>query len=290
MSKINKQILIILCFVFLFSVLTHSFTSINQDIGRHLKLGEIIWSEKYIPKTNLFSFTQPDFPFINHHWLSEVIFHSVYRVSCLDKDLSFCESGLKGIIIFKVILLLAVSWLLFKAVKDKNIISIFISFIFFVFILIERTEPRPEIFSYLFLAFYIFALLESKYRQKHNFLWFLPLIQLLWVNSHIYFIIGPAIFLLFLIDGFFSGRIGRKQILIFLLIAVVNLLNPNFLKGALYPLTVFNNYGYFVLFFLKKSISSRLNSKAALSAPVANVLFEMKSVFLITNSMPSSKS
>ena len=42
---------------------------------QNLKLGKIIWETKTIPNTNLFSYTNPNFPFINHHWLSENIFY-----------------------------------------------------------------------------------------------------------------------------------------------------------------------------------------------------------------------
>src|SRR3989338_9141741 len=75
---LKKNYLFVLIFVLLGSFLVHNFDTIGQDIGRHLKVGEIIWQTKEVPKTNLFSFTEPDFPFINHHWLSEVIFFGIF--------------------------------------------------------------------------------------------------------------------------------------------------------------------------------------------------------------------
>ena len=100
-----KIILIVLSFVLIFLFSIHTLTSINQDIGRHLKTGQIIWETKSVPKINLFSFTEPDQPFINHHWLSEVIFYvlSIWI-------------GLKGLIIFKAIVILLAFALIFASV------------------------------------------------------------------------------------------------------------------------------------------------------------------------------
>lgn len=91
--------------VFLFF---HDLTTVNEDIGRHIKLGEITWQTKSVPRTNLLSYTATDFPFINHHWLSEVLFYGFYRVG-----------GLTGVMIAKIIILLAAYLILFLIVKNR---------------------------------------------------------------------------------------------------------------------------------------------------------------------------
>jgi len=48
--------------------------SFTEDLGRHLLLGKIILAERAVPQTNLLTYTHPEFPFINHHWLSEKSF------------------------------------------------------------------------------------------------------------------------------------------------------------------------------------------------------------------------
>src|SRR3989344_2451426 len=101
LTQINK-VAYVLLFVLLTSFLVHNFDSIGQDIGRHLKVGEIIWQTKSVPITNSFSFTEPDFPFTNHHWLSEVIFYGVFNLS-----------GFTGLIWLKIFLVLATFLLLF---------------------------------------------------------------------------------------------------------------------------------------------------------------------------------
>src|SRR3989339_1432694 len=91
LSNKLKIVALVCLFIFIGSLMIHGFYTINQDIGRHIKTGEMIWQTKAVPKTNLFSFTVPDHPFINHHWFSEVIFYFLNLMI-----------GLKGLIVFKV--------------------------------------------------------------------------------------------------------------------------------------------------------------------------------------------
>ena len=65
--------------LFLGSLLLRQESAITQDLGRHLRLGEMIVagdSRKCALYSNCLTYTYPDYPFINHHWGSEVIFIS----------------------------------------------------------------------------------------------------------------------------------------------------------------------------------------------------------------------
>jgi len=244
------KIIVILLFVLAGILFVHNITSINSDIGRHIKIGEIIWQTKEVPKINLFSYTAPDFPFVNHHWLSEVVFYKTYSIG------NDWLSGLKAISILKIIVLLATYFILYLTVKKHNIFAISISFLVSIFVFSARTEPRPEMFSYLIFAAYLLSIYRSR-DNKRNWLWLLPILQLFWVNLHIYFIIGPIVYFLFFIDRLILKKVTRQHIYIGVLLVLANLVNPNFFEGAFYPLKVLNNYGYSVaenssLFFLAK--------------------------------------
>src|SRR3989344_3460625 len=230
-------------FVLLFSLLAvfliHNFDSIGQDIGRHLKIGEIIWQTKEVPKVNLFSFTEPDFPFTNHHWLSEVIFFNIFSLF-----------GFSGLILFKAFLVLAAFLLLFLAVKNlAKFWPILISFLLSVFIFISRTEARPEIFSFVILAFFLFAIFRAKYSNNYFYLWFLPILGLLWVNLHIYFFIGLFLLVAFIVDRLISQDYSRLKTttLILFLTLIASLANPNGIQGALLPFNILKEYGYSIV-------------------------------------------
>lgn len=238
--KFLKITTIILFLLTIALVSTHSLDSINQDIGRHLKTGQIIWQTREILKTNLFSFTEPNHPFINHHWLSEVIFY-----------LFSLSTGLKGLIVLKVILITAAFGIIFFFLLPiTKFWALLSSMILGLLVFIERTDVRPEIFSYLFLAIFLVLLLRAKYKNNYRWLWVLPIVQILWTNMHIYFVLGPGLLFLFLIDRLVHERDKEnlKRVGAILIISVlVTLLNPNFIKGALTPFTILKDYGYSIV-------------------------------------------
>src|SRR3989344_2058332 len=219
----SNLVLFVLLFLLLAVFLIHNFDSIGQDIGRHLKVGEIIWQTKEVPQNNLFSFTEPDFAFVNHHWLSEVIFFGI-----------FSFTGFTGLILVKTFFILLVFFLLFSVFSLRSDLEtekgrtlgvafwpLVISFLLSIFIFIQRTEVRPEVFSFAILSFFLWVLFKEKYKRPEagpekgrtlglkkgsTLMWFLPLAQLFWVNLHIYFFIGPFLILAFLLDRLAAPR------------------------------------------------------------------------------------
>jgi hypothetical protein len=222
---------------------THTLTSVYQDIGRHITLGRIIWQTKHIPTTNLFSYTNTDFPFIDHHWLAEVLMHW--------GDQLF---GLQRLILIKALMIAAAFGLALAAAwKHRLAVPAMVVGLVGAAILSERTDLRPEVLSFLFLGWFLFVL----YRKADTrLLWTLPLVQILWVNSHIYFFMGPFLWLAFLAGEIISASDKRLAIrkvftshfaLVTLAIALGTLLNPHGLSGALYPLKIWGNYGYSIV-------------------------------------------
>ncbi|MDO8583426.1 MAG: hypothetical protein Q7R51_02755 [bacterium] len=244
-----KKLIYTLIFSLLLIGFFHPVFAITQDLGRHLKTGEIILQTHNIPKTNLFSYTYPDFPFINHHWLPEVFYF-----------LSFQKIGLNGLLVLNTALIFVSFGLILFAIKKTSSLALLFCSLLYIPILFERTDVRPEFFSFLFLSLFIVIL--YKFREKYTRLIFLlPLIELLWVNTHIYFPIGIFLIGIFLIDAIIPVMLNlfqhpKKEIpkqvrndivilmLIFIASALITLINPNGLKGALYPFSVFQNYGY----------------------------------------------
>ncbi len=277
-----RKLFYILIFSLLFIGFFHPVYAITQDLGRHLKTGEIILSTYSVPKINLFSYTYPNFPFINHHWLSEVFYYVLFQ-----------KIGFNGLLILNTTLaLLSFGLIFFKASKKAGLIPLLFCSLFYIPILFERTDVRPEFFSFLFLSEFIFIL--YKFREKYTRLIFLlPLIELLWVNMHIYFPIGIVITLFFFFDYLFLRKFKiNKQTLILgsvlILTTLVTLLNPNGLKGALYPLSVFQNYGYSIeenqnIFFLWSLVHKQSILFFFIAAPIllASLLLNFKRVLLV---------
>ncbi len=203
----------------------------NPDIGTHLLLGEIIVHTGNIPHANLLSFTYPDHPFINTTWLSEVIFY-----------LTTNQFGYIGLIFLATAIMISAWVLQFVIVKKENSMAITIAALFYLIILALRTEIRPELFSYLFLSTAILLITNYKSKPTKLLYLFIPL-QLLWVNMHIYFIVGNALLFLLFIDALYHKKNRLHIGIVTALAAIITIINPNGIRGALYPLFVFNNYG-----------------------------------------------
>lgn len=256
--KPHRIFLIFPIFTFLFAGFFHPVSAITQDLGRHFLIGKIILETKQVPLINLFSYTYPDFPFINLHWLSEVIFYIINQLI-----------GYNGLLIFSTLTMLAAfSFVYFYRYKNADILALVIVSFLYIKILFERTDIRPEIFSFLFLSIFVVILYKNRERYT-RWIFLLPLIELLWVNMHIYFIVGIAVIGLFLIDsitkefkrGKDSPSLARSYPTSVLLVIILTfsvlatLINPSGIRGALYPFHVFENYGYTIeenqnIFFL----------------------------------------
>lgn len=216
----------------------------TADLGRHLKNGEIFFSELKIPQTNLYSFTYPDFPFLNHHWGGGVIFFAVYKIA-----------GFAGISILFILLTLAAFFLFFHiAWRFGRFEFACLAALMALPVIASRTEIRPEIFSYFFSGIFFWVLINfHNNRIGRRWLVILPILEIFWVNIHIYFFLGPFLIGLFLLENLIIYLIKKdktklqsiKLLAVFLFLSGgAALLNPGFLKGALYPLQIFNNYGY----------------------------------------------
>lgn len=250
MTKFLKQRglfeILILVFVigWLLIFLLQKINLITVDLGRHLKNGELIFQGNFeVLKSNFYSYTYPDFTFVNHHWLSGVIFFLILQIS-----------GFSGLHLFNIILTLATFLIVFNIAKKEACTELAVIGVLLVIPLIaQRREIRPEIFSYLFAAIFFYILWH--YKQKNasqKYLFVLPLIEVLWVNSHIYFFLGPAIMAAFLLEelSFFlrkKKKLDKKLFTVFMLVLLATLLNPFGLKGTLHPLNVYKNYGYRIL-------------------------------------------
>lgn len=283
-GKANLKIfLTFLCFVlilvFYLSPLAHKIDLSTLDLGRHLKNGqEILEGNFKVLSSNFYSYTNPDYPFLNHHWGSGLIFFLVQKAF-----------GFRGLSLFYLVLSLIAFFLFFDlARRESNIWLAFLISLFFIPLISSRAEIRPEIFSYLFSGL-VFWLLWNYKKEiiSYKCLFLLPLIELFWVNLHIYFFLG-----IFIIGIFWFSELLPKQLknlsyskerlknvsLAFFLSILAALVNPFGLKGVLYPFNIFRNYGYRVLenqpvWFLQKL--TIFNNSILL-------YFEIASLFILT--------
>jgi hypothetical protein len=209
------------------------------DLGRHLKNGEVLlhgsWNERQaVLHTNFYSYAAGDAPFVNHHWLTGVVFYLVWRAAHFE-----------GLTILYMMLVSEAVVVLYLAVRRACGTAVAAPLASLALPLVAwRYDVRPEAFTYLLTAvFYAVLLAWQEQRLKDRWLYSLPCLMLLWVNLHIGFVFG------FLLIGFFvlkNMRRWRRLWPVAALSLLAGLLNPSLLAGLLYPLNIFRNYGYSV--------------------------------------------
>lgn len=232
-----KKIESILLILFLVSVFILGIIKIEDtDTWTHLSFGRWIWENKAIPLTEPFIKTSPPFPYNN--WLFGFSFYTAYHFF-----------GIYGVILLKALIVtIAFLILLRDSLRPYRNIPVAIV-IMAATVIMSRTRfvERPDIFLMVFLPFSIFSLNAFVYDNK-KYIYALPMVHMLWANSHTSI---PLMFIPF--GAFIAGGIiqrylnkvsGGKEIfpftpssaqvktiiLIFILSFLFSLISPYFIK------------------------------------------------------------
>ncbi len=249
-QKFLAAFVIVLLLSFYGIFLTHKINLVTADLGRHLKNGEVFVQTGHIVGTNFYSYTNPDFPTLNHHWGAGALFYVVFRVG-----------GFAAVQLFFIaISMAALAIFLRVSAQQIGLGAATLLAIPIISLLAERTEVRPEALTSLFVGLFFWLLVRFwRDKQKWRGLWFLPVLMILWVNTHIYFFLGFAIIGTFLVEYLLQKQWMRlkRLSLVFGTAILAALINPFGLSGVLAPFTIFKNYGYDLvenksLFFLER--------------------------------------
>ena len=211
--------------------------SVDPDLWWHIRVGQEVLSTHHWPTTDPYSFTVAGQPWMAYEWLGEVLLGGIVRIA-----------GLQGLMALLIVLASAVILALYgyATLRSGNSKAGFVA----CAVLYALTTPffsmRPQMLGYLFLILTLIAL--ERFRQgKPRFLWFLPLIFLLWVNTHGSFVIGLGTIFVYWLAGLKKFELGgieahewtavqRTRLeLIFLLCLGVLPITPYGARLAAYP-------------------------------------------------------
>lgn len=235
----------------------------TADLGRHISNGKFIVHalsqglnlDLYTPLYhNFYSYTEPSFKVINHHWFSGVIYHLLNQIS-----------GFELLSIFNIVLvIIAAIFFFLSARKLTNSDFALLSLVPIILVLISRSEVRPESLSYALMAlqFYFLTLYRLGKIKLKYLLIILFLTQLLWVNSHIFFCIGLLVAGAYYLEAIiqsksmFQGK-SKNYLLILIAMILASLINPFGFYGLLIPFNIFKTYPYMLaenqsVFFMQK--------------------------------------
>lgn len=204
MTFLRKNIFVIFMVFIIFLVIVVRFAEpvSDGDLFFQMAYGKYLLENRtLIPDHSIYSWTPADNSEIYCAWLSEIFFY-----------LLFSLTGYTGIFVLRYLfVLLAVFLILFYAKKtglEKNPLT-YLSIALFLLSSHTGTEHKPELFSFLFFNISVWLYFDgkldvSRLNEKgvplYRKLYLLPLIMLVWVNSHGAFIFG-LVFLFLALAG-----------------------------------------------------------------------------------------
>ncbi|MBD3264383.1 MAG: hypothetical protein GF375_04695 [Candidatus Omnitrophica bacterium] len=234
-----KYPVIFILFSFIFVSASYNIHSLDYLL--HSKCGEYIYNQKTIPGEDIFSFTREGHEWTDHEWLYQVLVHLVHS-----------RYGTEGLVYLKIIIFFIIFFLYMIIALRSHWIAAFILLSVGLHISLPRFVLRPDNLSLIFLTIFLLPFIF----KKKWLLSLLPLIQIFWSNIHGFFLLGPAVLLIYIFisrmrNGSEDKSFYRRVKFIFLLTVLASFINPYPFKTFLYPLTVIKEsiIGDYKLFF-----------------------------------------
>lgn len=196
-----------------------------DDFFYQTRSGEHLLQTGRVLAVNLFSFTAPDHPWINHAWLSGLLFHLVNSAL-----------GLPGVVALNAGCYLAAGLLFARNLRlaGAGPVARFVLILIYAAVVAKPyAVVRPWIFSHILfqalLGLWLASRQEMKLRAVRKRLATAVFILLLWLNVHGSFYVGWLMFALLLpsLRVRSSPAIGAKELLLWAALGVAVLfLNP----------------------------------------------------------------
>lgn len=191
-----------LALVFLYLIaIAFSIKSLREpDLWWQIRTGEWILQNHQIPKQDIFSFTFNGTPWINIKWGSEVLFAAVANVTG-PESVFVLQALVSCLLVFFMLRTCAAT------IRIESMVAVFISVIAMEY----RIIGRPEMFSHLFTAVFLFLLLRNRQTVTGKIFWLTPL-QIVWANFHEAFGIGIVLTAAFTAGAWLEYYLWKKKI------------------------------------------------------------------------------
>jgi hypothetical protein len=153
----------------------------DTDTWWHLRAGQWILENHQIPRVDTFSYTREGASWEYPGWLVEVPLLLIYQTF-----------GPGGMNIWTAVLVTLAFWFVWKTLSGGEFLKAFV-------IILSATASgvywaaRPYLVTFLFTAMYLWILETYCWHKEGNKvtrIWWLPLLMIIWVNSHGGFIVG----------------------------------------------------------------------------------------------------
>jgi hypothetical protein len=200
---------------------------LDTDFWWHIRAGQMSVENKSPILTDQTSFTVPNSTWINHSWLSQLIYY-----------FTFSQFGHVGVMLLVAILATFSQYFVYKRLIKNEIINGF-TILLCVLTTAVVWSPRPQLFSLLMFSILTYLLYEKDIFKNRLIFFSIPLLFLVWGNLHAGFsigilLIGTYLVGLFLDILFSKEKIGIEQkkyisywLVLLIACSLIVLINPN---------------------------------------------------------------
>ncbi|MEK7845765.1 MAG: hypothetical protein AAB257_02240 [Nitrospinota bacterium] len=204
---------------------------LEGDTAWIIRTGEYIIETNTIPSHDLYSYSSPDLPWVVYQWGFEVLIAGAYKVAGFHGAVWVCS-----VIIASILLLF---FKLLRMIGSSTMIAFPLTLLAGSVAGIDW-DVRPGIVSQLLFIVTLFTLQEYKLTKDSRALYKLPLIFIIWANTHLGFVLGLVTigftilerYLFFTSEKDFVSKTQERREIVFLvsllgICLLATLLNPN---------------------------------------------------------------
>ncbi|MCL5671161.1 MAG: hypothetical protein M1423_07695 [Acidobacteria bacterium] len=219
---------------------SHTLRWVESDTLWHIKIGNLILKTHTWPTHDIYSFTVHGSPWIAYEWLGEVVMSVAWQAG-----------NLHGLAVLLMVLISAIILGLYyyAFLGSRNAKSAFAATAVLLPLAAISWTMRPQLLGYAFLIATLIVLRRFRDGYKKS-IWVLPLIFLLWTNSHGTFVLGFGVLGVYWLSGLKEFHVGdlygrrwtlreRQQLeLIALLCLIASIITPYGTQLAAYPVVM----------------------------------------------------
>lgn len=158
--KKDEFIFLVIVFLILSAFFIKCLFYLDPDFSWHLRMGQII-SSSSIPQKDPFSYTMSSFPFIDHEWLTNVVFWRLYTF--------WGKLGLSllySLIAFSSLIILVANSL---SRKPQKILKKLTPLLLGGSLILDYVGVRPQVQSWFLLSILLVLVLNEEIWLKYRF-------------------------------------------------------------------------------------------------------------------------
>ena len=172
---------------------------VDPDLWWHLRDAQYLVANLRLPRIDTYTHTTPGLQWINHEWLSELLYYGAYRAFDLQGVYILFAAGLAtlAVIIF---------WLCMKEHGDPLVSAV--AALSGILLQTVGYGSRTQTFGWLCFAAMFAVMLRFRAARRAP-LWLLPPIFCFWINLHGSWVFGGMVYAMFIAAGLAHHDLGR---------------------------------------------------------------------------------